>query len=255
MSRESAVDVLNAVAEALYTSADIRLALERTLELVGDLLGLRTGWVWLLDHETNRFYDAAERELPPYLQERIRMAGQRRCWCTDEFRDGELTPTNIDVMECSRLQPAFRGKTAAMAAGLRYHASIPLYFQDKPLGIMNVTGPEWRTLTADELQLLSTIAYQVGIAVERARLAEDATRLARAEERTRIAREIHDTLAQGLTGIALNIEGALKRLESRPEQARERLELALAMARQNLDEARRSVLDLRSTPLAGKPLA
>ncbi|MBV9173657.1 MAG: GAF domain-containing sensor histidine kinase [Chloroflexi bacterium] len=255
MSRESAVDVLNAVAEALYTSADIRLALERTLELVGDLLGLRTGWVWLLDHETNRFYDAAERELPPYLQERIRMAGQRRCWCTDEFRDGELTPTNIDVMECSRLQPAFRGKTAAMAAGLRYHASIPLYFQDKPLGIMNVTGLEWRTLTADELQLLSTIAYQVGIAVERARLAEDATRLARAEERTRIAREIHDTLAQGLTGIALNIEGALKRLESRPEQARERLELALAMARQNLDEARRSVLDLRSTPLAGKPLA
>ena len=75
------------------------------------------------------------------------MAGRRRCWCIDDFRDGELTPTNIDVMECSRLQPAFRGKSASMAAGLRYHASIPLYFQDKPLGIMNVTGPEWRKLT------------------------------------------------------------------------------------------------------------
>jgi two-component system, NarL family, sensor kinase len=253
--RESSVGVLNAVTEALYTSADVRHALERTLELVADLLGLRTGWVWLLDQETNRFYDAAERELPPYLQERIRMAGQRRCWCIDEFRDGELKATNIDVIECSRLQPAFRGKSAAMAAGLRYHASIPLYFQDKPLGIMNVTGPEWRNLTPDELRLLSTVAYQVGIAVERARLAENATRLARAEERTRIAREIHDTLAQGLTAIALNIEGALKRIDSRPEQARERLQTALAMARQNLDEARQSVLDLRTTPLAGKPLA
>jgi len=51
--------------------------------------------------------------------------------------------------------------------------------------------------------------YQVGISIERARLAEDATRLARAEERTRLAREIHDTLAQGLTAIALNIEGAM----------------------------------------------
>jgi two-component system, NarL family, sensor kinase len=247
--------ILRAVAEALNSSPDVRQALERTLGLVADLLGLRTGWVWLVDQETGRFYDAVERELPPYLQERVRMAGRRNCWCIEGFRDGELLPTNIDVMECSRLQPAFRGKSASMAAGLRYHASIPLYFQDKRLGIMNVTGPEWRKLTPDELRLLSTIAYQVGIAIERARLAEDATRLARAEERARIAREIHDTLAQGLTAIALNIECAMHRLESRPEQARERLESALAMARENLEEARRSVLDLRATPLAGRPLA
>src|SRR3954470_22309378 len=247
--------ILNAVAVALNSSPDVRQALERTLALVAELLGLRTGWVWLIDQDTRRFYAAAERELPPYLQERVRMAGRRRCWCTDDFRDGELTPTNIDVMECSRLEPAFRGKSAAQAAGLRYHASIPLYFQDKPLGIMNVTGPEWRKLTAEELGLLSTIANQVGIAIERARLAEEATRLARAEERARIAREIHDTLAQGLTAIALNIEGALNNIESKPEQARARLRQALAMARDNLEEARRSVLDLRATPLAGKPLA
>lgn len=248
--------ILNAVAEALNSSPDVHQALERTLSLVADLLGLHTGWVWLIDPETRHYYAAVERELPPYLQERVRMAGRRRCWCIDDFRDGELTPTNIDVIECSRLEPAFRGKSAALAAGLRYHASIPLYFQDKPLGIMNLTGPEWRKLTPDELQLLATIAYQVGIAIERARLAEDATRLARAEERTRLAREIHDTLAQGLTAIALNIEGAMHRLDTHPDQARERLERALAMARENLEDARRSVLDLRSAAgLEGKPLA
>src|SRR5918911_4567095 len=242
MSVERELSIVNAVAEALNSSPDVRQALERTLSLVADMLGLRTGWVWLMDQETRHFYAAAERELPPYLQERVRMAGRRRCWCIDDFRAGELTPTNIDVIECSRLEPAFRGKSAELAARLRYHASIPLYFQDKPLGIMNVTGPEWRKLTSDELRLLSTIAYQVGIAIERARLAEDATRLARAEERTRIAREIHDTLAQGLTAIALNIEGAMNRLDSRPDQARERLERALAMARPNLEEARPAVL-------------
>ena len=52
-----------------------------------------------------------------FLQERVRMAGRRNCWCIEDFRDGHLTPTNIDVMECSRLQPAFRGKSASMAAG------------------------------------------------------------------------------------------------------------------------------------------
>jgi two-component system NarL family sensor kinase len=253
---ERELAILSAVSEALNSSPDVRQALERTLALVADMLGLRTGWVWLLDQETGHFYDAVERELPPYLQERVRMAGRRRCWCIDGFRDGDLTPTNIDVMECSRLQPAFRGKSAELAAGLRYHASIPLYFQDKPLGIMNVTGPEWRELTAEELRLLSTIAYQVGIAIERARLADDATRLARAEERTRIAREIHDTLAQGLTAIALNIESAMNRLETRPDQARERLARALAMARENIEDARRSVVDLRTAArLEGKPLA
>src|SRR5207302_8687902 len=96
--------------------------------------------------ESNRCSAGAGREMPPYLQERVRMSGRRRCWCIDDFRDGELTSTNIDVIECSRLQPAFRGNSAELAAGLRYHASITLYFQVKPLGIMNVTGPEWRKL-------------------------------------------------------------------------------------------------------------
>src|SRR5439155_6931290 len=104
-------------------------------------------------------------------------------------------------------------------------------------------------------RLLATIAYQVGIAVERARLADESTRLARAEERTRIAREIHDTLAQGLTAIGLDVEGALRHLEDNPERARERLARALTTTRESLEEARRSVLDLRAAPLAGRPLA
>jgi two-component system, NarL family, sensor kinase len=142
----------------------------------------------------------------------------------------------------------------ALTQGLRYHASIPLYFRDRPLGIMNVTSPSWRQLTREELRLLSTVANQVGIAIERARLAEESTRLARAEERARIAREIHDTLAQGLTAIALQIEGGLNQLERDPPRARDRLEQALALSRASLEEARRSVLDLRTLPLAGKSL-
>ena len=254
LSTARELTVLNAVAEALNSSADVQQALERTLALVADLLGLRTGWVWLLDSETGQFYSAAARNLPPYLQEPVRMAG-RRCWCIDEFNEGALTPKNIDVLECSHLRPAVQAKNAAMTQGLAYHASIPLYFQDKPLGIMNLTGPSWRSLAPDELRLLSTIAYQVGIAIERARLAEAGARLARAEERARIAREIHDTLAQGLTAIGLDLEGALRHLERDPERARERLERALSMARTSLEEARESVLNLRAAPLAGRPLA
>src|SRR5713226_1886741 len=91
--------ILNAIAEALNSAPDVQQALERTLALAADLLGLRTGWVWLLDPDTGQFYSAAAQNLPPYLQEPVRMTG-RQCWCIEAFRDGELTPKNIDVMEC-----------------------------------------------------------------------------------------------------------------------------------------------------------
>src|SRR5438552_14316945 len=246
--------ILNAIAEALNSSPDVQQALERTLGLVAELLGLHTGWVWLRDGDTGQFYNAAARNLPPYLQAPVRMTGHQ-CWCIEEFNEGALTPKNIDVLECSRLRPAVQRQATDLTHGLAYHASVPLYFQDKPLGILNVTGPSWRRLTDEELHLLSTIAYQVGIAIERARLADESAQLARAEGRARLAREIHDTLAQDLTAIGLHLEGALRYVTDDPARARERLERALATTRQGIEAARRSVLELRAAPLAGRPLA
>jgi two-component system NarL family sensor kinase len=254
MTQVRDLEILSAVAEALNSAPDAEQALTQSLALVAELLGMQTGWIWLVDPETDQFYHAAGQNLPPYLQEPVQMVGDT-CSCISEFRDGALTPKNVDVIECSRLRRALKQNAVAETAGLRYHASIPLCFREKPLGIMNVAGPAWRELAEHELRLLSTIAYQVGAAIERARLAQTSTRLARSEERARLAREIHDTLAQDLTAIGLHVDGALRLLDSDPERARERLRQALATTRGSLEEARRSVLDLRATPLAGRSLA
>jgi two-component system NarL family sensor kinase len=84
----------------------------------------------------------------------------------------------------------------------------------------------WRRLTRQELDLLTTIADQVGVAVERARLAEQSVEHARHDERSRIARDVHDTLAQGFTAVGLHIEAGLSHLETRNE-ARPALTLEL----------------------------
>jgi two-component system NarL family sensor kinase len=191
-------------------------------------------------------YNAAARDLPPYLQEPVRMSGETWCLCIDEFRRGLLAPRNVDVVQCSRLAPAVRARQTELTHGLAHHASVPLSFQGKPLGIMNITAPAMRRLTSSELRLLGTIGLQVGVAIERARLAEESAKLARADERTRLAREIHDTLAQGLAALALQIETALRHVGRDPDRVRERLEKALATARASLDEARRSVTELRA---------
>jgi len=256
--RNRELAILNAIAAELNGAADVQAALTKTLALVADLLRLRTGWVWLLDPDTNQFYNAASHNLPPYLRKPVRMAGSW-CVCTESFRSRKLAPKNIDVIECSRLAPAVKSKSVRLTGGLRYHASIPLYSGEKPLGIMNLTGPSWRKLTGDELRLLSTIGYQVGVTIERARLAEESAELAREEERTRVAREIHDTLVQSLTAISLQLDAALKRIDDgragAPQTAlRERIVNARDIARGGLDEARRSVLELRGAPPAGKSL-
>ena len=65
------------------------------------------------------------------------------------------------------------------------------------------------------------------------------------QERNRIAQEIHDTLAQGFTGIAIQLEAASALLDQTPLQARGHIDRAQQLARQSLAEARRSVLALR----------
>src|SRR5262249_31345680 len=135
----------------------------------------------------------------------------------------------------------------------RFHASIPIHTGDTALGVMNVTSEDWRELRPDELQLLHIISDQIGLAIQRAQLSTEhthaATRLATIEERNRLAREIHDTLAQGLAAITLQLETADALLQSRPERTQEAIQKALRLARSNLEEARRSVMDLRAAPL------
>jgi signal transduction histidine kinase/ligand-binding sensor domain-containing protein len=70
---------------------------------------------------------------------------------------------------------------------------------------------------------------------------------ARVDERTRIARELHDTLLQGFQGLLLMFHSALKLLPDRPVEARQRLERALEQATAATTEARHAVQGLRAS--------
>jgi two-component system NarL family sensor kinase len=251
--RNHELSVLNEIARELNRSVELGEALGFTLSQVAELLGLRTAWIWLLEDSSPEPYLAAARNLPPALaDEPRRMDGSGYCYCLDTYKRGDLEgAANVNVLTCSRLDGLVDG-----TGGLRYHASIPLYAGEKKLGVMNVASPQWRGLSPEDLQLLSTIGDLLAIAVERARLYDRSARLGAVEERNRLAREIHDTLAQGLTATSLQLESAEALLdhEAGAERAREPLRRALALTRSNIDEARRSVLDLRAAPLEGRSL-
>jgi signal transduction histidine kinase len=75
------------------------------------------------------------------------------------------------------------------------------------------------------------------------------------EERVRLAREIHDTLAQGFIGISAQLDAVAMELPQDINQATRDLALAQRMARYGITEARRAVIDLRGSTLEGQNLA
>src|SRR5215204_3651592 len=248
------LSVLNEIARELNRSVNLSETLEFTLSQVAELLGMRTGWIWLLSEDSSEPYLAATQNLPPALaDDPRRMDGSGYCYCLDTYKKGDLEgAANVNVLTCSRLDGLVDGTD-----GLRYHASIPLYAGDKKLGVMNVASPDWRSLSPEDLQLLYTIGDLLSIAVERARLFARSSQLGAVQERNRLAREIHDTLAQGLTATTLQLESAeaLLDADSDAERVRGPLRRALSLTQSNLEEARRSVLDLRASPLEDRPLS
>ncbi len=250
--RNHELSILNTIAQALNGSVDLEQAVDTALAQVAELLDLQTGWVWLMHEETGQSYVAAAQNLPPVLAAHPRKL-EGNCYCLRTYREGDLEgAANVNVVECSRLSGIVDGTD-----GLLYHSCIPLYAQGKQLGLMNVASKDWRELSAEDLQLLYTLGDMISIAIERARLFERSARLGAVEERNRLAREIHDTLAQGLTAVSLQLESAdaLLETETKPENIRQAVQHALHLTRANLDEARRSVMDLRAAPLEGRTLA
>jgi two-component system NarL family sensor kinase len=237
---------LKTIAETLNNGVSLRETMDNTLPLVIELLDLHTGWLFLLDDAGN-FALTTHHELPPALAY-PGPAWDDTCECQRLARGGDLL-AGAQVVECSRLRSATGDRQ-----GLAYHASMPLIKGDRMLGILNVATSQWDVFTPQDIEILTAIGHQIATAIERTQLGDRATRVALVEERNRLAREVHDTLAQELSGIALQLEAADVLLEASPERARARIRQALQRVREALSEARRSVLDLRAGPLERQSL-
>jgi len=143
---------------------------------------------------------------------------------------------------------------AAGSEATRAELAAPIKLNGETIGVLDIEHAEVGAFDPADADMLVTVADQVAIAIENARLWEQNRQLAIIEERNRIAREIHDTLAQNLTGITLQLEAAVQIHDTNPERAWERVEKALTLTKEGLDDVRRSVRNLRPAPLETRSL-
>jgi len=119
---------------------------------------------------------------------------------------------------------------------------IPLYLREHPVGLLLVDEPG---LTKERESILMTVANQAALALGTTILCIDRARhLAVETERNRIARDIHDTVAQSLFGIVYSLDACINMLPQQADSVRDELIELRSLASSAHDEVRRSIFNL-----------
>jgi signal transduction histidine kinase len=132
-----------------------------------------------------------------------------------------------------------------LALGVKTVLVIPLILRGQAVGRLSFRFVQERNFSPEELEIVQALASQAALAIQLTRLAKTAQQSAVLEERTRLAGEIHDSLAQSFCGISMQLEMAKEAMTKKDDDAFNYVERGNDLARFGLAEARRSVLSLK----------
>ena len=134
--------------------------------------------------------------------------------------------------------------------GTKRFLAVPILIGGQPRGVIKIRHADRPPYRPEEIELTQALAHQVMLAIQLNEYAEQGQRAAVLEERNRMARDIHDTLAQGFTGVIVQLEAAEDAISRGwRKEADEHLHRVGELARRSLSEARRSVHALRPQAL------
>ncbi|MCK6627251.1 MAG: GAF domain-containing protein [Anaerolineae bacterium] len=129
----------------------------------------------------------------------------------------------------------------------------PLITGGKTIGLILIASRAAHAFDESDLETLESLAFQVASAVEHARLLQKTREIAIVEERTRLARDMHDGVAQNLAYLLIQVDRCLNMVEE-GGKLEQQLEQISALLKQNIEELRRNIFDLRPVELEGKSL-
>ena len=198
------------------------------------LHGAAGGAVRLVDPETRTLHLYAHEGLAARFASRERCIDMGECFCGAAAARGRRA---IDSLDDAHPDAA----TDCRAAGYRTVASIPIRLQREVLGVFNLFFTTPRAVSAGDRELLETFGHQLGAAIENQRLASRERELAVYEERSLLARELHDSIAQSLA--FLNIQAQMLD-DSVRRGARAEVDEVLGRIREGVQESYDDVREL-----------
>ena len=240
------------MARTVGRSLDLDQVLSQAADGIAAAVGAQHCILYLVgdDGQTGRVWASID-ELPPRSAERLRDSMKQPLLLSDTFLM-RLAVKDKQPQACYDAQTDPRANREAMRAhGIRSILAVPCLLRDRVVGVALVmTYDEHRAFTEEQIELALGIANTVAPAIENARLYQRVEQLAVLEERTRLAHEIHDDVAQILGALQLRaslLDDLLAR--DRVAQARASLPELQDMISKAYTELRESVFDLRAMAL------
>src|SRR3954454_2240958 len=155
-----------------------------------------------------------------------------------------------------RQDPRFRGWWPSAHPQMSSFLGVPIRSPDGVLGALYLTDKEAEPeFSEDDERLIEMLAAHASIAIENARLYERGRELSFVEERTRLARDLHDSVVQKLFGVALVSQSAATLLERDPAGARDQVEKVQEQAQDAIQELRSLIFQLRRAAVESEGLA
>lgn len=254
---------LNAIASTVSQSLSLDVILNSTLDKSLELIEAEAGGILLLDEKSQT------------------LSYRAHCGLSDKFVQGAAT---LAVGEGVAGMAAQRGETLVVEdvfqdarvshrplvdeEGLKAFVSVPLKSKERVVGVLNIASRSPRTFSQREVQLLTALGHQLGIAIENAQLYEElqlkeqmrAELLrqlisAQEDERRRVSRELHDVTSQALSTIAVQLEALTTVPGSSAKEIETKVESIKPVLAAVSQEVHRLIYDLRPSLLDDLGLA
>lgn len=240
-------NLLYEVSRAISSSLEIDDVLGFTTALATNALGAEASALLLVDQKAGELVFAiVDGAIAASLQ------GQRRALAdvivTRVLRTGQPLIVN-DVQHQAVLEPL---REVFSPLVVRNVLCAPLQARGEVLGVLQVLNREGSAgFSAEDMEWLMALAGQASVAIENARLystlREERDRIVQAEEEVRhnLARNLHDSAAQLLGSLVMNIEVARKIAQTQPHALDHEFDMLRELAQQASQEMRQALLELR----------
>lgn len=247
MNDPSHTTLLKEIAEFLNEETEIDAMLQGALTKLLQGTKFETGWVFFIN-ERGRSELITHVSLPPALSyngcDHLKKGG---CWCVSRYRTNKLQKAS-NIIECQRIEAAIAADVGDHQ-NITHHATVPLQSGHERFGLLNVATPNTIRFNEEELELLESVAFQIGSAIKRILLTKQAQEMALVQERNRLARDLHDSVNQLLFSVTLTARAGVEL--SVDSDVKELFQDVQSLTQEALTEMRALIWQLRPKGLEG----
>src|SRR6266567_4113197 len=248
------VEALAQSLDVLATAPEPEKFIGQMLSTIGRLLNAQSVTLWLFDELKDSLVlrlqaDGAKPAAPDPQHPIMKNPSS---WKQNQMIQELLFTAGPVVCEDVETDPRVNGewRDYLKRNGTKRFMAVPILVAGRVRGFVGIRHADRASYRPEEIELTQALAHQVMLAIQLNEFAAQGQRAAVFEERNRMARDIHDTLAQGFTGVIVQLEAAEDAISCRcRKEADDHLHRAGELARRSLSEARRSVHALRPQAL------